>query len=72
MTTFNNKECIETTKGKCTTRRSKVKQVYCFKVRQEHKKFICGKNIQSSCFIAYIVKCIKHIFDKLSYLRENE
>ena len=39
MTLLNNKECIETKKDKYTiTQWSKLKQVYCFKVREERKQ----------------------------------
>ena len=39
ITTYNDKECLKTKQGKhTTTQRSKLKQVYCFKVRQEHKQ----------------------------------
>ena len=37
MTTFNDKEFLESKQGKyTTTQRSKFKQVYCFKLRQKH------------------------------------
>jgi len=39
MRTFNNKECHETKQCKYTkTQTCKLKQVYCFKVKQEHKQ----------------------------------
>ena len=39
MTAFNDNKCLETKQGKYTKlQNSKFKQVYCFKVRQEHKK----------------------------------
>ena len=39
MTTFNDKKCLETEQGKYTTTQiCKHSQVYCFKVRQEHKQ----------------------------------
>jgi len=39
MITFNDKECLETKQGNYTkTQRSKLKQVYCFIVRQVNKQ----------------------------------
>ena len=39
MKTLNDKACLETKQGKyTTTQRNKLKQVYCCKVRQEHKQ----------------------------------
>jgi len=74
MTTFNDHECLETKQGKfTTTQRSKLKQVYCFKVRQEHKQIKLNLRAKHSMNLLYCLYCkmYKNIYlTNYHFLRE--
>jgi len=59
MTIFNEKECVETKQGKYTTTqlRSKLKQVYCFKVKREHNKKRLNSRGKHSIKLFYCLYC---------------